>query len=106
MLPQTLKFSNGVKLTHSEASRSVEKYCKAVESGKIVIEGMTAKFQFVKIECECRFCKTKGKVTRAKDCKKFQFSINEEHNWRENAEIVISGVQKNPVSTRKILMGV
>ena len=68
MLLQTLKFSNSVKLTHDAASKSLEKYCKAVESGKIVIEGMTATFH--------------------------------------NSEIVIKGIQRNPVSTRKILRGV
>ena len=41
---QTLTFSNGIKLSHSEASLRTEKFCKDVMRGKLIIEGMTVMF--------------------------------------------------------------
>lgn len=42
---QTVKFSNGTAVSHSESSKACQNYVNKVASGKIVIPGMTAVFE-------------------------------------------------------------
>lgn len=44
MNAQSLRFSNGVRLSHSEASLATEKFCRDVAAGKLIINGMTVLF--------------------------------------------------------------